>query len=92
MARRKKPTGSSALRITILLLLMLLLLSFPPQGSPQMNFLEKLGILSQLRGVGVSQSQVFLNQNHMVILVGFCHNKWGFLSTNLFHPKNGTFS
>ena len=30
MARRKKPTGSSALRITILLLLMLLLLSFPP--------------------------------------------------------------
>ena len=48
-----------------------------------MKFLDKLGILSQLRGVGVSQSQVFLNQNHMVILLGFCHNKAPLTTTDI---------
>ena len=47
------------------------------KGSRPKKISGKLGILSQRGGGGSRPIPSFLNQNHMVILLGFCHNKGG---------------
>ena len=42
-------------------------------------------------GGGSDPIPTFLNQNHMVILLGFCHNKGGFPVPTLFTQKMGLF-
>ena len=67
-------------------------LSIQLRGALKTDFWEYLGFCPNQEGGGSDPIPSFLNQNHMVILLGFCHNKgWGFPvptpKMGLFHEK-----
>ena len=69
-----------------------MLITFWVREALNLDFPNFLGFWTNEGGAGGSDPiSSFLNQNHMVILLGFCPNKGGFPSPNPFHPKKWDF-